>query len=331
MNPATLSDLAAKHGQRLPRQLQVDQGSDELDALHFPADRRGWFRFQRLYDIARACVRDEADLRRIIREAAVDDASEGSRRLEMQIDPTSYAPYVGGLTAALEIFLDEAKIASAATGVEIGIIVAASRTRHPLDARTLARLAAHHAGDGPGEVVGFGLSNDERAGRTSEFAQAFHIAKRAGLISVPHGGELLGPDHLEVVLDELAPDRVGHGIRAAEDPAMLDRIAAAGQALEVCPGSNVHLGVYPSLAEVPLRAVIDAGIEVALGADDPLLFSTRLVDQYEAAREALGFTDPELAELARSSIRASTASAATRARALADIDAWLAAPAAASA
>ena len=127
-----------------------------------PADARGWFRFQRSYDAARALVRSEAAMRRIVAEAAEDDAAEGSRRLEMQVDPTSYAPWVGGITPALEIIIDEAIAAGKRTGVEVALIVAASRIRHPLDARTLARLAVQYAGDGPGQVVGFGLSNDER-------------------------------------------------------------------------------------------------------------------------------------------------------------------------
>ena len=160
------------HGIRLPSALL------DADPLHVPADERGWFRFQRLYDAARACVRSEADMRRIVAEAAQDDAAEGSGRLEIQVDPTSYAPFVGGLTPALEIVLDAARQAAADTGVDVGVIVAASRMRHPLEARTLARLAAHHAGDGPGQVVGFGLSNDERRGETSEFAPAFAIARR---------------------------------------------------------------------------------------------------------------------------------------------------------
>ena len=238
MRVSTLAELAATHGIRLPSALLDD------DALHVPADERGWFRFQRLYDAARACVRSEADMRRIVAEAAQDDASEGSGRLEIQVDPTSYAPFVGGLTPALEIVLDAAREAAASTGVDVGVIVAASRMRHPLEARTLARLAAHHAGDGPGQVVGFGLSNDERRGETSEFAHAFAIARDAGLASVPHGGELLGPAHVEDVVEHLHPDRLGHGVRSAEDPRVLERVVDEGVALEVCPASNVSLGVY---------------------------------------------------------------------------------------
>jgi len=100
----------------------------------------------------------------------------------------------------------------------------------------------------------------------------------------------------------------------------------AGVALEVCPASNVHLGVYPTLAEVPLPRLLDAGATVALGADDPLLFLSRLTDQYVAAREVFGLDDAALAELARHSITASLAPDADRTRWLAEVDAWLAAP-----
>lgn len=321
MRPTTLLELAQTYGIRLPVALR------DGDPLRLPPTERGWFRFQRLYDAARACVRSPADMRRIVDEAAQDDAAEGSGRLEIQVDPTSYAPFCGGITPAVEIVLDEAAAASRRHGIEVAVIVAASRLRHPLDARTLARLAALHAGDGPGQVVGFGLSNDERRGDTDAFAPAFAIARRAGLASVPHGGELLGPAHVEQVMGALAPDRLGHGVRAVEDPRVLDEVVAAGVALEVCPASNVSLGVYEDDAHVPLRTLVDAGATVALGADDPLLFGPRLLAQYETARTVHGFTDVELAHLARSSIRASFAAPATRRRLLAGVDAWLAAPA----
>lgn len=314
-----MRELGEEEGIRLPSSLT------DADPLRVPASERGWFRFQRSYDTARAVVRSEAAMRRIVREAAEDDATEGSRRLEIQVDPTSYGTFVGGITPALEIVLDEARSAQAATGVEVGVIVAASRTRHPLDARILARLAARFAGEGPGEVIGFGLSNDERRGTTSDFAPAFGIARRAGLAGVPHGGELLGPDHIRDVVAHLKPARIGHGVRAAEDPALLARLVEDGIGLEICPTSNVSLGVYQEPTDVPLRILTEAGARVALGADDPLLFLSRLTDQYRVARD-LGFDDAELAELARGSIRASLASEASRRRMLAEVDEWLATP-----
>jgi adenosine deaminase len=318
MRIETVRDLARQHRINLPGSLHADW-PPRLSAT----DERGWFRFQRLYDIARACVRGEADMRRIVREAAEDDASEGSRWLEIQVDPTSYAPFVGGITPAVEIVLDEARRVSADGPVGVGVVIAASRIRHPLEARTLARLAARHAGEGTGQVVGFGLSNDERRGVTEEFARAFRIAEAAGLALVPHGGELLGAQAVMETLEALRPDRIGHGVRSVEDPQVLDAVAEAGVALEVCPGSNVALGVYPSLADVPLRQITDAGIPVALGADDPLLFGSRLTDQYAAAR-GLGLNDAELAQLARDSFLASRAPAAVREAASRDIDEWLA-------
>jgi adenosine deaminase len=321
MRPASLLDLARRHGIHLPEALTSGQ-PPQLRAT----DEKGWFRFQRLYDIARSCVRDESDVRRLVMEAAEDDARDGSRWLELQVDPTSYAVHLGGLTPTLELIQDAARKASAATGVSISLIVAASRMRHPLDARTLARLAVRYAGDGPGGVVGFGLSNDERRGDTREFAGAFRIARHAGLASVPHSGELLGPQHVRTTLDSLAPDRIGHGVRSVEDREVLADIVDRGITLEVCPGSNVALGVYAEQAGVPLRALREAGARVALGADDPLLFGSRLADQYRFARTAHGCTDEDLAELARDSIRGSRMPDVVRREVLADIDAWLAAP-----
>jgi adenosine deaminase len=319
MRITTLRALADKHGIRLPDALTTSW-PPTLSA----ADERGWFRFQRLYDIARACVRDESDMRRIVREAAMDDAAEGSQWLEIQVDPTSYAPFVGGITPALEIILDEARSASADTGIGVAVVVAASRVRHPLDARILARLAARYAGDGLGQVVGFGLSNDERRGTTSEFAPAFNIARRAGLACVPHGGELLGAQAVHETLMALDPDRLGHGVRSVEDPRVLDEVVRRGVALEVCPGSNVALGVFSAARDVPLRQLMDAGARIALGADDPLLFGSRLSAQYDIARTAHGLSDIELAALARGSIEASRAPESIRKQMFAGIDVWLA-------
>jgi adenosine deaminase len=321
MRPATLLDLAAKHDIRLPEAL-----TSGLPPQLRATDEKGWFRFQRLYDIARSCVRDADDMRRLVLEAAQDDAADGSRWLEIQVDPTSYAVHLGGITRTLEIVLDAVREASAVTGVGMAVVVAASRIRHPLDARTLARLAARFAAARPGEVVGFGLSNDERRGVTEEFSTAFRIARRAGLASVPHSGELLGPENVRAALDSLAPDRLGHGVRSGEDPGVLAEIVRRGITLEICPGSNVALGVYREPADVPLRPLMRAGARIALGADDPLLFGSRLADQYRTARDVHGLDDAALAQLARHSIEGSRAPDDVKRRLLGDLDAWLAAP-----
>jgi adenosine deaminase len=320
MRHATLVELAGRHGIRLPPALTQDW-PPQLSGI----DERGWFRFQRLYDMARSVLRTPADVRRLLTEIAEDERAEGSGWLEIQVDPSGFfAARFGGITAMLELVLEGTAEAEAATGVGIGVIVAANRTKHPLEARTLARLAVQYAGRG---VTGFGLSDDERRGPARDFATAFRIAERSGLLLDPHGGELAGPASVAACLDDLHADRIGHGIRAVEDPAVVKRLAAEGVTCEVCPSSNVALGIAAGPSQVPLRALFEAGVPVALGADDPLLFGPRLTAQYEIARDVHGFTDAELADLARTSVLSSVAPEPLRARLLAGIDGWLAAPA----
>ncbi|MDI2126908.1 adenosine deaminase [Yinghuangia seranimata] len=317
MRTSTLLELADRYRVQLPGAL-TSGTPPRLRAT----DERGWFRFQRLYDIARSCVRGEDDVYRLVREAAEDDLAEGSRWLEIQVDPTSYAPRLGGLSPAVEVVLGAAEEAERATGVGIAVVIAANRTKHQLEARTLARLASRYAGRG--RIVGFGLSNDERRGRALDFEKAFSIARRSGLFANPHGGELDGPRSVRECVDVLGAKRLGHGVRAAEDPVLMAELARRGVVCEVCPASNVALGVYDKPADVPLRKLFDAGVPIALGADDPLLFGSRLTEQYRIARADHAFTDEELAQLARQSIRGSVAPDAVRDRLLAGVDAWLA-------
>ncbi len=323
MRPATLLELANKHGVRLPDTLTESLSRGESPKLR-ATDERGWFRFQRLYDAARSCLQEPEDIQRLVREAALEDLRDGSEWLEIQVDPTSYAPRLGGLIPALEIILDAVETTVRDTGIGMRVLVAANRMKHPLDARTLARLAVRYADRG---VVGFGLSNDERRGMARDFDRAFAIARDGGLLSAPHGGELTGPASVRDCLDDLEADRIGHGVRAAEDPRLLKRLADRQVTCEVCPASNVALGVYEKPEDVPLRKLFDAGVPMALGADDPLLFGSRLAAQYEIARRYHGFTDAELAELARQSVRGSAAPPEVRAKLLAGVDDWLNKPA----
>jgi adenosine deaminase len=314
MRHTTLLELAERDGHVLPDAL-VANWPPQLSAQ----DEKGWFRFQRLYDVARSVLRTESDVRRLVHEAAEDDAADGGRWLELQVDPSGYAARFGGITAFLELVLDAVATASVEVGIGMAVVVAANRTRHPLDARTLARLAARYADSG---VVGFGLSNDERRGSTRDFAPAFRIAERAGLRLVPHGGELLGPESVRICVDELHATRVGHGVRVVEDPALLERVAERGIALEVCPLSNVSLGVYSDPSSVPLPELLDAGVLVALGADDPLLFGSRLAGQYAAMRAAHDLDDGRLADLAAMSVRASAAPESLQRALLAEVESW---------
>ena len=241
-------------------------------------------------------------MRRIVREAAEDDAAEGSRWLEIQVDPTSYAPFVGGITPALEIVLDEARAVSAEGRIGVAVVVAASRMRHPLEARTLARLAARYAGDDAGDVVGFGLSNDERRGvdrrlraglrhRPPRRSRARAARRRAARRPGGHG-------------DARAPRPRPHrprGALASRTPRCSTPSPRPASPSRSAPAATSPSASTPRRDEVPLRRIVEAGIPVALGADDPLLFGNRLAAQYAAARD-LGFDDAELAALARGSL-----------------------------
>ncbi|MDX6207669.1 MAG: adenosine deaminase [Frankiales bacterium] len=309
MRPTTLVELAAEQGRKLPAGL-LDPSSVDLDATQL----RGWHKFQRLYDAARTVLVGPAEVQRVVHEIVEDQAAAGVGWLELQVDPSSYAGRLGGLHATVEIVLDALRND---LGVGTGLVLAGNRTRHPSEAETLARLARRFDG-----VVGLGLSNDETRGDTRDFEKAFRLARDGGLIAVPHAGELRGAGSVQLAVERLGAQRLGHGVRAVEDPALLELLADLEVCCEVNPVSNVALHVHKSVADNPWRELRAAGVPVAVGADDPLLFRAGLLANYAA----LGAGDHELADLARCSIRASTAPADVRASMLAGVDAWLARP-----
>jgi len=311
MRRSTLRELAAEYGVSLPERL-VEEFPDEWRVL-------GWPRFQRLYDIARSVLRTPADIHRIVRERADDEAADGSRWLELQVTPSGYATRFGDVVAATEIFCAAIAEAERATGVGIRLVIAANRTRPPWEAELLARIAVRMSSYG---IVGFGLSNDERMGSPADFAKAFRIAREAGLVAVPHAGELLGPESVADTVRELSPRRLGHGVRAAEDPRLLATLAEAEIACEVCPASNVALGVFAGHEAVPVRELEQAGVPVVLAADDPLLFGAGLVEQYVVVRDGHGYDRDGLARLAAASVRHSTMPTGQREQMLRDIESW---------
>ena len=303
MRPATLVELAAEQGRRLPHDL--------LDPVSVDATQlRGWAKFQRLYDAARTVLAGPGEVRRVVREIVEDQAAAGVRWLELQVDPSTYALHLGGLHATVELLLDALRND---LGVGTGLILAGNRTRHPAETETLARLAKRVDG-----VVGLGLSNDETRGDTRDFEKAFRLARDAGLIAVPHAGELRGAGSVQLAVERLGATRVGHGVRAVEDPALLDVMAALDVCCEVNPVSNVSLHVHRTVEDNPWRALRAAGVPVAIGADDPLLFRATLLDNYAALRA----TGAELADLAACSVRASTAPASVQAELLSGIEDW---------
>jgi adenosine deaminase len=256
---------------------------------------------------------------RLVHEVVEDAATDGA----VWVEPAVYLPRhrdrIGPTDLTLEIVLDAAADAARKFDVGVGIIVAADRTADPAQAVELAHLAAGRAGRG---VVGFGLANDETNRPPEPFAPAFAIAREAGLLSVPHAGELAGPESVRGALDALGADRIQHGVRAIEDTELVRRLADSPVCLDICPTSNVMLAVAASIEAHPLPALLDAGVRCSLNADDPLLFGPNLLAEYEVVRARLGLDDAALAYIARCSIDAAGAPDELKRRARSTVAAW---------
>ena len=304
MRPTTLEERAEHYGIPVP-----------------PITGFGSFAaFSSMYVAACDVLRTDDDLIRLVDEVVDDAAMAGA----MWIEPAIYAPHhlqrLGPVDHIIEVTLDALAAAAERTGVGTGLMVAADRTLDPSDAVAQAEVAVRFADQG---VVAFGLANDEAPWPPEPFAQAFAMARDAGLLSTPHAGELAGPASVVGALDALGADRIQHGVRAIEDPELVKRLADEGVCLDVCPSSNVLLSVVPSIEAHPLAALLAAGVRCSLNADDPLLFGPGLLDEYELARTQLGLDDAQLADIARSSIEASGAPDDLKATARAGVADWL--------
>jgi adenosine deaminase len=302
MRPSTMHELAAVHGVEI-RSLSFESFSD----------------FIVVYVVATDVLQKPDDLARLVREMAEDARDDGAVWVEYFVYPPLWLGRFGDDVESLDFVLDVARDATAATGVGLGAIVTADRTTDPALATHWAKLAVDRAGDG---VVGFGLANDEARYGPEHFVDAFAIARDGGLLSVPHAGELAGPESVRGALDLLHADRIGHGVRAVEDPTLVERLAAEQVTLDVSVTSNLILGLYPSVREHAVGRLVEAGVPVTLNADDPLMFGPGLLEEYTSVRDAFEWDDAAMAAIASTSITSSAAPDATKEAALAGIAAW---------
>jgi len=165
--------------------------------------------------------------------------------------------------------------------------------------------------------------NEAAAGRTGpRFADAFRRAGASGLKRTVHAGESSGPEGVRDAVELLGADRIDHGVRAIEDPAVVELLVERGIPLGICPSSNLTLGLYPSLAEHPLDRLRKAGVPVSINTDDPALLGVTLVEEYEACATAFNWSDDDVRDVARTSIEASFAADAVKEDLLAELAAW---------
>jgi adenosine deaminase len=182
------------------------------------------------------------------------------------------------------------------------VILDIPRERSPEETLVVAGWAIDGISEG---VVGVGLAGDELAGPAERFIEAFGRARAAGLARVPHAGEIAGPQSIRNALRELDATRIDHGVRCLEDAELVAELRDRQIALDVCPTSNVCTGVFSSLESHALPRMLEAGLNVTIGSDDPPMFNTTLTGEYLAICEAYGWGAAEVEQLVLNGVRAS--------------------------
>jgi adenosine deaminase len=290
--PGLVRRLAARHG------VEVPPGTIEGDRFVW----RDFLDFLETYDRAASLVRGAGDYRDVTQEYLTACAAEGAVYVELTASPDHAAaaslPYAD-MVAGIAQGIDDAR---AATGIESRVLVTAVRNLGVERAEAVATAVARSPHP---YVTGFGLAGDEAGFPPGPFARAFEIAHAAGLGLCVHAGEWAGPESVRAALALPVPvTRLGHGVRAVEDPALVAELAHRGTVLEVCPTSNVALGAYPSYAEHPFPVLRAAGVAVTLGSDDPPYWETTIGGEYEVAAREWALDDAALLALTHTAIRA---------------------------
>ncbi len=273
-----LLDIAHRNGLTLP--------AEDVDALTELYRFRDFDHFIELWMMTTHVIRTEADFRQVVVAYAHEAAAHGAVYIEGIFTPAERVLGGASWDEVFAGFCDGAAEAKETTGVEVRLTPDIPRG-FPVDAALeTARFAVKYRDHG---VVGLGLGGRETGFPPGPFAPAFRIAKDGGLGSVPHAGETEGVASIRGAVDALGADRLRHGIRAADDPALLDELAARGIVCDVCPVSNLRTRAVAAVAEHPLPVIRAAGVSCSISTDDPAMFDTDLGREYEVAAE-LGLT-----------------------------------------
>ncbi|MFB4291390.1 adenosine deaminase [Nonomuraea sp. ATR24] len=299
VRPETVRDLG---GEALPGQ-GAERGFSSFREF---ADRRA---------LVRGLLRTADDFRRIALEFCADEAAQGTGYAEVTFTAASHGERLGAPEMPLEAVLDGLAEGGSRYGVECRVLLDHSR-RRPVE-RLWATFELARRYDA---VIGIGLAGDE-SHPLAPFAEVFDTARDAGLRLVHHAGEFAGPASVREALTLGHAERLGHGIRVLEDPSLVAELRERGVPLEVCPTSNVLLGIVPSLAAHPLPRLREAGLAVTLNTDG----ESELAAEYARVREVFGYGDEVLAELTLAGIDASFARPELKERLRSGVKEWLAA------
>lgn len=245
---------------------------------------RDFWHFLKVYEAATSVLRTPEDYHRLTLAVLEESAANGVIYSETFLSPD----FCGGrdpvawrdFLAAIE---DAAAEAERSMGITLRAIVTPIRHFGPDKSKQVALCAAETAGR---FVTGFGIAGDEKICEPEDFLWAFDCAREAGLGITAHAGEWRGPDHIRATLKALNPSRLGHGVRAIEDLALVDELAERGTVLEVCPGSNIALGIYPDWRHHPIGQLYDRGVKVTVSTDDPPFFHTTMTREWDRLADA---------------------------------------------
>lgn len=295
---------------RLARRHGAGPVPHDPDALAGFYAFRDFPHFIEVYQQVNALVTTPADVVDLVVGLAGDHAAAGVRYAEVTVTPLSHLATGLHPTALADALTEGRDRARAEHGVELNwVFDVAGELGVDAAWATVRWVRAHR----PPGTLGFGLGGPEVGVPRSAFAAPFAAARDAGLRSLPHAGETTGPESIWSALYDLHAERIGHGIRAVEDPRLLDHLAEHRIPLEVCPTSNLRTGVVRSPEEHPLARLVAAGVPVTLATDDPGMFGCDLAGEYRLAHDRLGVGVQELAGIARTGIDAAACTPGLRA------------------
>ena len=272
LRPETLLALARCNDVALP----ADTPEGLADLFHFT----DLAHFIDVWLMVTSCLRTADDFRRITVDYAGEAAQHGAVYIEGIFAPLQLVRRGVPWEAIYDGFCDGIQEARETHGVEMRLTPDLTRNATAEEMDDSLRYAIAYRDRG---IVGVGLGAFELEYPPHLYEDVFRRAREGGLASVPHAGELGGPDAIRDALDLLYADRLRHGIRAIEDPALVQELADRRTVLDVCPASNVRVGVVPSLAVHPLPRLVAAGVLCSLSTDDPPMFDTDLTTEYAAA------------------------------------------------
>jgi aminodeoxyfutalosine deaminase len=278
VRPHTLLEIARRNGQTLPF-------STVEEARPF-YEFRDFTHFIEVWNLTTNVLRAYDDFRQVVVDYAAEAASHGVVYIEGIVSPFERLSLGLDADALFSGYCDGAQQAREELGVEVRLTPDIARNTSPVAMEQVVPYAIKYRERG---VVGLGLGGSEVEYPPEPFTRCFDIARDGGLGSVPHAGEVAGPSSVRRALDALHADRIRHGIRAVEDPALLAELADRGIVCDVCPTSNVRTGAVRSLDEHPLPRMVEAGVMCTVNTDDPAMFDTDLGREY-AQLDRLGIT-----------------------------------------